>query len=116
MDNPKTETGIMRAIMLALSERGHFVARGNVGLFFTKTGEPVRTGLPVGFSDLFGHRGGDAVAWYIEVKKPGGRIRKEQQQFIDAMLSRGAIAGIARSVDEAIAIVEHGFSAAQTPR
>lgn len=95
----------MRQIMLALSDAGHFVTRANVGTFFTEDGRPIKTGLPVGFSDLFGHRAGDARAFYVEVKKPGGRVSKEQVAFIAAMQRRGAIAGIARSVDEAIALV-----------
>lgn len=58
----------MRSIMLALSADGHFVARANVGLFFTKDGRPVKTGLPVGFSDVFGHMKSNARAFYLEVK------------------------------------------------
>lgn len=106
----------MRAMMAELSSRGHYVERCNVGLFYTVDGRPITTGLPVGRSDLSGFRRDDAVAFFIEVKLPGGRIRKEQQTFIDAMLARGAIAGFARSVEEAIALVETSVSAAQTPR
>lgn len=96
-----TEGEILHEIMLALSQDGHFIARANVGLFYTRDGRPVRTGLPVGFSDLFGHRAADARAFYLECKKPGGAIRPEQRQFIEAMRKRGAIAGVVRSVDEA---------------
>jgi len=95
----------MRAIMLALSAAGHFVVRVNVGRFQMADGRWFDTGLPVGFSDLAGHRAGDARAFYIEVKTPTGRVRPEQQRFIDAMRARGAIAGVARSVDEAVALV-----------
>lgn len=95
----------MRAIMVALSEDGHFVARANVGLFFTKDGRPVRSGLPVGFSDLFGHRAGDARAFYLEVKTPTGRASPQQLAFIAAMQKRGALAGVVRSVEEALAVV-----------
>lgn len=91
----------MREIMLALSADGHFVYRTNVGTFYTIDGRPVRTGLPVGFSDLAGHRAADCRAFYFEVKTPTGRVRPEQRAFIDAMLKRGAIAAIVRSVDEA---------------
>lgn len=96
----------MRQIMLALSERGHFVARANVGLFFTKDGRPITTGLPPGFSDLFGHRAGDAMAFYAEVKTQTGRVRPEQKAFIEAMRKRGAIAGVVRSVEEALALLD----------
>jgi hypothetical protein len=99
------EGDLMRSIMVALSEDGHFVARANVGLFFTKDGRPVHAGLPVGFSDLFGHRAGDARAFYLEVKTPTGRVSPQQQAFIAAMQRRGALAGVVRSVDEARAVL-----------
>lgn len=102
-----TEGDIQRQIMLALSEDGHACFRANVGLFLTKDGRPVKSGLPVGFSDLFGHRAGDARAFYIEVKTPTGRVRPEQVAFLDAMRRRGAIAGVARSVADALALVRN---------
>ena len=37
----------------------------------------------------------------VEVKTPKGRVKPEQQQFINHVLSAGGVAGIARSVDEA---------------
>jgi hypothetical protein len=96
-----TEADLMRSIMVALSQDGHFVARANVGLFFTADGRPVKTGLPKGFSDLFGHRDADARAFYLEVKTATGRVRPEQAAFISAMKKRGALAGIVRSVEDA---------------
>jgi len=95
------EGDVMRSIMIALSNDGHFVARANVGLFFTKDGRPISTGLPVGFSDLFGFRAGDAKAFYIEVKGEKGRVSLEQHAFLNAMKIRGAIAGVARSAEDA---------------
>lgn len=99
------ESDLMRAVMVALSEDGHFVARANVGLFYTQDGRPVRSGLPVGFSDLFGHRAGDARAFYLEVKTATGRASPEQLAFIAAMRKRGALSGVARSVSDALDIV-----------
>lgn len=91
----------MRQIMAALSADGHFVARANVGLFWSADGRPIKSGLPRGFSDLFGHRRSDARAFYLEVKTPTGRVRPEQQAFIDAMRRRGALSAIVRSVEDA---------------
>ena len=64
-----------------------------------------------GGSDLIGYRKvtvtpemvGQEIAQFaaVEVKTPRGRVRPEQQQFIDHVLSAGGIAGIARSVAEA---------------
>lgn len=91
----------MRGIMLALSADGHFVVRVNVGRFRMQDGRWFDTGLPPGFSDLTGHRAADARAFYVEVKTPTGRISPQQQAFIAAMRARGALAGVARNVQEA---------------
>lgn len=95
------EADLMRSIMIALSNDGHFVCRANVGLFFTQDGRPIRSGLPVGFSDLFGNRRDDAKAFYLEVKTPTGKVSTEQMAFINAMKIRGAIAGVVRSIEDA---------------
>ncbi len=96
-----TEADLKREIMVVLSAEGHFVARANVGLFFTADGRPVRSGLPVGFSDLFGMRAGDARFFVLEVKTAKGRASPEQLAFIAAMKKRGALAAIVRSVEDA---------------
>ena len=95
------EADLMRSVMLALSDDGHFVVRANVGRFKMADGRWFDTGLPSGFSDLVGHRAGDARAFYIEIKTTTGRLRPEQTAFLDAMRKRGAIAGVARSVQDA---------------
>lgn len=94
----------MRAIMIALSERGVVCFRGQVGQFFTKDGRPIRTGLPVGFSDLFCVLP-DGRAAFLEIKTATGRIRPEQTAFLEAMRKRGAIAGVARSVADALQLM-----------
>lgn len=105
MKTKSTGTTLMNSVMLALSEAGHFVARYQVGLFYTRDGRPIQIGI-TGGSDLWGHRQGDARAFYIECKDGAGRPTKEQTAFLAAMRSRGAIAGIARSVDEALALLD----------
>lgn len=95
-----SEADLMRQIMLALSEDGHMVFRGNVGLFYTRDGRPVKSGLPVGFSDLFGYTR-QARPFFLEIKTDTGRVSKEQEAFLSAMRQRGAIAGVARSVEQA---------------
>lgn len=91
--------------MLALSERGHFVYRCNVGRFKMADGRWFDTGLPIGFSDLAGHRAGDARAFYLEVKRLGGHVTPQQIMFLEAMKSRGALAGVVRSIDDALKVV-----------
>ena len=99
------EAAIQHRIQLALSEAGHTVFRGNVGLFFTKDGRPVKSGLPVGFSDLFGFTTG-GKPFFFEVKTPTGRLRTEQFKFLEAMRQRGAIAEVVRSPEEAVSACE----------
>lgn len=54
---------------------------------------------------MFGHRLSDGRIFYIEVKKPGGRIRDKQKLFIQAMKDSGALAGVAYSVEDALKII-----------
>lgn len=98
------ESAILHHCMLALSEAGCTVFRTNVGMFYTIDGRPVTTGLPRGFSDLFGHRP-DGRAFYVEVKSETGRLRPEQKAFIEAMRARGAVAVVARDPAECVADV-----------
>jgi hypothetical protein len=98
------EASVLRQCMLALSDAGCAVFRANVGLFYTRDGRPVQTGLPRGFSDLFGFRP-DGRAFFVECKSATGRLRPEQKAFLDAMRARGAVAVVARSADTIVAQV-----------
>jgi hypothetical protein len=72
----------------------------------------VSFGLCKGSADLIGWKRvtvtpdmvGQQVAVFlsIEVKTLTGRIRPEQQQWLDAVQAAGGIAGVARSVDDAL--------------
>ncbi|EPZ45291.1 VRR-NUC domain protein [Streptococcus pyogenes GA40634] len=62
------------------------------------------TGLPKGFCDLFGFKP-DGQVFFIEVKNETGRVRPEQKKFMEVMASRGALVGVARSVEDALKIV-----------
>ena len=95
------EESILHRCMLALSEAGCTVFRANVGLFYTRDGRPVKTGLPVGFSDLFGFTPGRRP-FFIEVKSATGRLRPAQSAFLDAMADRGAIAIVARDAESVV--------------
>lgn len=79
--------------------------RANVGSGVTYDGRHFDTGLPKGFSDLFGFRRSDGRAVFIEVKAPSGRVRLEQVKFIEKMREYGALAGVARSVEDARNII-----------
>jgi len=77
----------------------------NVGLFVTEDGRKITTGVPKGFSDLFGHRKSDGRAFYIECKTAIGKPRPEQKIFLEQMRRTGALAGVAHTVEEALEII-----------
>jgi len=99
-----TEHDIQNEIRLALSEIA-VTFRANVGKFKLADGRMISTGLPEGFSDLFGHRKSDGRVFYIEVKKPGGKVSDKQKKFIKQMQDQGALAGFAYSVEDALKII-----------
>lgn len=116
--NLKSEANIQGAILIALSEAGCLVWRQNTGAYKDKTGRLVRYGLCVGSSDIIGaipveitqDMVGKKVAIFgaWEVKTATGRIRPEQQRFIDAVNRAGGRAGVALSVEDALKIAKGG--------
>ncbi len=99
-----TESLIQNQIRVAISQAGHMIFRANVGKVRTSDGRVFDTGLPKGFPDLFGFRP-DGRIFFIEVKNETGKLRPEQEKFIEQMKKRGALAGVARSVEDAMRIV-----------
>ena len=99
-----TESLIQNQIRVGLSKEGHTVFRANVGKVRMADGRYFDTGLPKGFSDLFGFRP-DGRIFFIEVKNKTGKLRPEQENFMKVAKSKGALAGVARSVEDAMEIV-----------
>jgi len=89
----------IRAALCAVE--GVRVWRNNVGV---DTMRGIRYGLGVGSPDLVGIAWGRFVG--LEVKTPTGRVSKEQTMWLDMVRRFGGVAGVARSVEDAIAIVE----------
>ena len=112
------ETKIQQEIRLGLGTREDVrLFRNQVGqLPDPRTGRPVQFGLAKGSADLVGWKTvtitpdmvGQEVAVFasIEVKTPTGRPTQYQQAWLSAVEKAGGIAGIARSVDDALRIVE----------
>ena len=98
------ETILQNQIIVALCKNGCVARNHTVGQFYTKYGGTVNVGHH-GESDIMGHRCSDGKALYIEVKLPGEHPREDQKKFLRAMANTGAIAGVAHSVEEALAIV-----------
>ena len=98
------ESAIMHQIQAALSSKGCFVLRTNSGVFYDSNGNRVRVGFP-GLSDLIGFRP-DGKFFALEIKTETGRPTEEQLKFIDFCHRKGIPAGIARSVEDALRILE----------
>lgn len=110
------ETDLYDPIRLALSAaRLAIVFRNHVGVSHHAADRAVRHGLPAGSSDLIGWTlpgpvwpGGIFCA--IEVKRPGWKPppawkKDRQAAFLRAIRAAGGVAFIARSADEAVAIL-----------
>ena len=114
-----SEQSIQQHIRIACSTGATRLWRNNTGTLRDQHGRPVQFGLARGSADLIGYRTititpemvGQQVAVLasIEVKTPTGRIRPDQQAWLDTVQAAGGIAGVARSVDDALRIVTaHG--------
>jgi hypothetical protein len=109
-----SEQRIQQEIRLAISHGDTKVFRNNTGTLKDANGRPVQFGLCKGSADLIGWRTitvtpemvGSQVAVFlsIEVKTPTGRVKPEQQQWLNAVQAAGGIAGVARSVEDALQI------------
>ena len=112
-----TEAAIQQQVRLALARAGAAMFRNNIGAYsHPQTGRVIRYGVgQPGGSDLIGWTPvvvtpdmvGQTLAVFtaVEVKTPSGRPTAHQLNFISQVLSAGGMAGIARSPDEAVAIL-----------
>jgi hypothetical protein len=112
------ETDLQQRIRLALGTHPELrLFRNQVGqLPDPRTGRPVQFGLARGSADLIGWRTlvitpdmvGQRIAVFtsIEVKTERGRIRPEQHAWLGCVQAAGGIGGVARSVADALTIVE----------
>ena len=111
------ETTLQQQIRLALGTHPQTrLFRNQVGsLPDPRTGRLVTFGLARGSADLIGWRTitvtadmvGQRLAVFtsIEVKTPTGRVRPDQAAWLGAVQAAGGIAGIARSVPDALQLV-----------
>lgn len=100
------ESEILKRALLKWSKAGSRLFRNQVGAAYTLAGNRVTTGLGKGSSDLIGWTPvtitndmvGQTVAVFtaIECKTAKGKIKPEQQNFIDVVRQSGGIAEIYR--------------------
>jgi len=113
---PESEQYIQQSIRLAVGTHPDVrLFRNNCGSCIADNGRRVTFGLCPGSSDLIGFRSvtitpnmvGQQLAVFtaVEVKAAKGRPTEQQQKFLALVERHGGIAGIARSVDEARAVL-----------
>lgn len=110
------ESNVQKLIQLALSDAGCTSFRNNCGVLKNDAGIPIKFGVGnPGGSDLIGitpvvitaDMVGRTVGVFtaIEVKTAKGRVRPEQNNFISVVKGSGGIAGVCRSVEDALELI-----------
>lgn len=100
-----TEQEIQNQIILAANKRGHRLWRANAGKVQTKDNRIIKL-FPKGFPDTVGFRKTDGKFIVIEIKTAKGKLRPEQEKFKTFIETQPVIYGVARSVNDAINIIE----------
>ena len=113
-----TESEILKAIRLEVGGRDDVVLwRNSAGIAEHTDRQGRRTKVPYGLvkgaADLVGIIKPSGRFLAIEVKTARGRLRPEQANFLRLVKAFGGVAGVARSVDEANAIVNAGKASAE---
>ena len=112
-DDGVNETTILQRIRLAITSiPGLRLFRNNVGALKDQQGRFVQFGLHPGSADLIGWRTvtitpdmvGRQVAVFasVEVKTADGRVRPDQQNWLEQVRKAGGAAIVARSPEEAV--------------
>lgn len=112
------ESNIQSAILIALSSNNCLVWRVDTAgawvgrivhrerdLITLANARMIQAGLCKGGSDIIGIHKPTGRFIAIEVKGKRGRVTKEQENFINAIKSANGIAGVARSVEDALALL-----------
>lgn len=122
-----SEQTIQQQIRLQCSRGPVRLHRNNTGTLRDQHGRPVQFGLAKGSADLIGWTTrtitpdmvGQQVAVFtsIEVKSATGRLRPDQRQWMEAVQAAGGIAGVARSVEDAMGLtgVDQGGIVSMSP-
>lgn len=95
---------------------GKYAGRDSQGRVILEGGRLIQAGLAKGSADLIGIQSrfitqadvGKTIGQFVsaEVKQPRGRLRKEQQVWQQVIRSMGGKAGIVRSPDDMLGMLE----------
>lgn len=111
-ENPLEHT-IQDRIRAALEKLGHRVERRGVGRVADQSGRTQFTYGTPGEADLevYPRKDGRVFASvYIEVKRAGQQAKPHQAAWLEKRRSEGHVAGVAHSVEEAVALVNEALS------
>ena len=98
------EADVQNQIRLALNPYA-VIFRVNSGKVRMADGRYFDTGVPNGFPDLCGFRKSDGKMIFIEVKNEKGKLRDVQKQFLKTVQQYDVIAGVCRTPEQAIRLV-----------
>jgi len=101
----RTGGGVLFRANVGQAWTGSRVVKNLDGSVTIYDARPFNSGLPKGFSDLFGVLPGGRAA-FLEVKAPGKKPTDDQINFITQMQRMGAAAGVVRSIQEALDVCE----------
>ena len=106
--NKHPEQGVLNAVLKVLRyhPRVAWIVRINSGAYKTPDGRFIRYGF-AGCPDLLGQLT-DGRILMIEVKAARGRLTDDQEFMLAKCRANGGVSGVARSIEEAVAIVEGG--------
>ena len=101
-----TESALNTQIRSDATKQGARLFRNNTGVFFTKSGRRVRTGLAVGSPDLVGwiptkitpEMIGKTLAVFYGVEAKTGKLKltTQQRRFLQKLKNDGGVAVVAR--------------------
>lgn len=101
----KSEHAIQNEILVALSKHDCTVYRSNAGQAWSASGQVIKL-FPKGHPDITGFKHSDGRVFFIEVKNERGRLRDDQVKYSEFLSKFPVIHGVARSVNDALKIVD----------
>ncbi|TGE35898.1 VRR-NUC domain-containing protein [Desulfosporosinus fructosivorans] len=96
--------GLLFRVNVGSGWTGSKIIKNKDGSITILNPRPFNTGVPDGFPDLVGVLPG-GKALFVEVKALKGKPSAEQINFISQALKTGACAGVARSIEDVINII-----------
>ena len=104
----RSESKLQKDIFRAIADRGYLVIRINSSVQMTEHGTRLASYRIVNTNESAGLADGivfqNAVAVFVEIKKPGGRLSEKQRKFMDTCERYGMTYVVVDSVDKAMTL------------